>query len=144
MAQREERSKAALVVDDEPTVRTVMTAILEAHGFEVLNASDGLEAWQMVQECPQSIGLVVTDLMMPRMNGLELLRHLQAGYPDLPVVLVSGMAPPGLAAYLGDRVGFLEKPFTAKALFEMIDATMQPKWIATEMPGERAGGAVVL
>ncbi|MGC8826942.1 MAG: response regulator [Anaerolineae bacterium] len=81
--------KSVLVVDDEADIREALRIILEADGYQVLEAGDGLEALQMVQRARPD--LVILDIMMPRMDGLEVLRRLEAD-PEtagLPVIFLS-------------------------------------------------------
>ncbi len=82
-------SKLVLVVDDEPEIRDVLRIILEAEGYQVLEAGDGLEAVQAAQQARPD--LIILDIMMPRLDGLEALRRLEAD-PDtagLPVIFLS-------------------------------------------------------
>jgi two-component system chemotaxis sensor kinase CheA len=85
----ETRRRRILVVDDSPLTRELLSSLLEAVGYEVINATDGAEAFDLVQKDP--VEMVVTDLEMPRMDGLELTRRLKA-HPtlrSLPVVIVT-------------------------------------------------------
>lgn len=90
LAQQEEVASKVLVVDDQFTVRELQRSILEAAGYQVQTASDGLEALTCLDSDPQ-ISLMVTDLDMPRMGGIELLQTLRAAPSPstLPVVVVS-------------------------------------------------------
>ena len=80
-----------------------------------------MEALELLQECPH-IGLVFTDVVMPRMGGAELSRRLQASYPHTPVLFTSGY-PRSILAESGldnPDLEFLQKPYTTKALLEKI------------------------
>lgn len=82
-------SKSVLVVDDEPDIRDLLRITLEAEGYEVFEAGDGLEAIHMVRQAQPD--LVILDIMMPHMDGLEVLRRLEAD-PEtagLPVIFLS-------------------------------------------------------
>ncbi|RMD80333.1 MAG: hybrid sensor histidine kinase/response regulator [Gammaproteobacteria bacterium] len=86
-------AKRILVVDDSPTVREVERQLLEAHGYEVEQAVDGLDGWNLLREPPggRPFDLVITDVDMPRMDGIELVRMVRAD-PELyrlPVMIVS-------------------------------------------------------
>ena len=87
LAQKDEAASKVLVVDDQFTVRELQRSILEAAGYHVQTASDGLEALTCLDSDPQ-ISLMVTDIDMPKMGGLELLRTLRAAPSpsSLPVV----------------------------------------------------------
>jgi len=88
---RLERRKTVLVVDDSPKMLEVAGLLLGEAGFEVLKASDGVEALEITRE--RHPDLVVLDLLMPRMNGFEVLRQMQQDerIRDTPVVVISGL-----------------------------------------------------
>ena len=91
-----------LVVDDELVVRSVAEAILKKHGYEVLSAADGMEALDMLARHDGLIDLVLMDMTMPRLSGMDTFRHMRKGQaPNIPVVICSG--------YLVDLAGFLEE-----------------------------------
>ena len=77
-----------LVVDDEPSIRFVVGAILEQHGYSVEVAEDGFAALRKMQETMPD--LVITDMRMPNMNGFELLSVLRTRFPGLPTIAISG------------------------------------------------------
>lgn len=83
-----EVSKRILIVDDEPNIRLVLTAVLEQAGYAVAAAEDGFAALHNLQQSMPD--LVVTDLRMPNMNGFELLSVLRTRFPELPTVAISG------------------------------------------------------
>jgi two-component system, cell cycle sensor histidine kinase and response regulator CckA len=101
-----------LVVDDEELVRTMLIRTMEAQNYLVYAAADGIEAISIVEK-NLPIDLVVADVSMPRMDGRELALELAKRYPQLPVVLISGV-------YLGGGTDLpgpvLPKPFTPMAL----------------------------
>ena len=117
-----------LLVDDEDTVRRYGSRVLEKHGFTVLCAATGAEALAAAQSHDGEIHLLLTDVMMPGMNGCDLAEQMLARRPSLRVLFVSGYAEDALADQLS-RVGqaaFLGKPFKPKALVakvrEVLDA----------------------
>jgi CheY-like chemotaxis protein len=77
-----------LIVDDEPDIREVTSAMLAEDGYEVLTARDGQEALEILPQFRPD--LVVTDLRMPRLSGFELLKVVRERFPRLPVIAVSG------------------------------------------------------
>jgi hypothetical protein len=83
--------RRVLVVDDEEAIRLVTRAALERHGFEVVTARDGAEGWALFQADPRRFCASLIDLMMPRMNGRQLVRQMRELAPDLPVVFSSGL-----------------------------------------------------
>ena len=79
-----------LVVDDEEAVRSVVARSLQAEGYEVLRAREGREALRELEEIGGAVDLVITDLVMPGVGGVQLARELALRYPDLPLVWMSG------------------------------------------------------
>jgi two-component system chemotaxis sensor kinase CheA len=86
--------KRVLVVDDSITTRTLEASVLEAAGYEVATAVDGADAWRALQE--RGADLVVSDVEMPRMDGLQLCETIRASqrFRELPVVLVTALETP--------------------------------------------------
>jgi two-component system cell cycle sensor histidine kinase/response regulator CckA len=114
---RSSRGLAILVVDDEAAVRRFAARVLERDGFGVLEAVDGLEALEMVRDQRVSVGAVVSDIVMPRMNGVELMDALSVTHPDLPVLLMSGYATAALSEMgIASPCGILPKPFPPERL----------------------------
>jgi CheY-like chemotaxis protein len=113
----------ALVVEDEDAVRSVTAGILQAAGFTVLEARDGVDALARAEGQP--VRVLVADMVMPRMNGLELARRLREDRPDLGVLFVSGY--PGdhqLLNTLPPRTVFIQKPFRSVELTERVHALL--------------------
>jgi two-component system cell cycle sensor histidine kinase/response regulator CckA len=112
-------SARILIVDDEPAVRRFAARALLEEGFLVQEAGDGVEALGLIRT--MSVSVVVTDVVMPRLNGVELLRELSATYPDLPVILMSGYAAAQLEGMgIAAPCGILVKPFGADRLVEEV------------------------
>jgi PAS domain S-box-containing protein len=110
-----------LLVDDEPGVRTVAARALARAGHELVVAASGLEALDLL-DAEQPIDLLITDLAMPGMNGLELAERVHERHPELPVLYISGYADQVLAAVRPTDGSFevLEKPFTPAELTERV------------------------
>lgn len=83
-------SQYCLIVDDEPRLRQVMVHLMRSDGFQCLEAGNGLEALEQIE--PHDVTLVLSDLRMPRMDGIELLRELRARHPDTAVVMITAVA----------------------------------------------------
>lgn len=108
---------SVLVVDDEIAVRRFACRVLQREGYEVVEASDGAEALELIRAPRHSFGVVVSDIVMPRMNGVELLQALAVSHPDLPVILMSGYATSALAELgIAAPCGIIPKPFPAERL----------------------------
>jgi CheY-like chemotaxis protein len=107
-----------LVVDDEPQIVKVCARLLRRFGYEVLTASGGREAIELVHRFGAKISLVLLDMTMPEMSGRQTYETLQKIMPGLKVLLCSGCSIEGQAQELLDRGcnGFIQKPFEAVAL----------------------------
>jgi DNA-binding NtrC family response regulator len=102
-----------LVVDDNESVRTILAESLAYQGFRVSTAADGQHAWELVQHMPFSYDLVLTDMQMPAMNGMELLSKIMLESPWIKVIVMTGAQDPDLTieAELLGAVTVLSKPF---------------------------------
>jgi CheY-like chemotaxis protein len=110
--------EVVLVVEDEDGIREVARRILERRGYEVLTASGGTEALELVGARDAPIDLVITDVIMPRMMGPELAREIAALRPSTRIIYMSGYAQPLVGSdqgVPGDTI-LIEKPFTEHAL----------------------------
>lgn len=103
--------KKVLVVDDSETVRQQVTQALQGAGYPVLEAWDGVEGLSMATE-DTSVSMVILDVNMPRMNGLEMLDKLRDARPDVPVLVLTTEAQPSLIerARKAGAKGWLVKP----------------------------------
>lgn len=100
-----------LVVDDEPGVRLIIRRLLDGQGYQVHEAGDGVQALELVRAAPDLLDLVVSDLAMPRLNGIQLVQVLSVETPEIPFVLISGYAAPELAEFgIVAPCGMLAKP----------------------------------
>jgi two-component system, chemotaxis family, chemotaxis protein CheY len=111
--------KKVLVVDDSPTVRQQVSLALKQAGFEVLEATDGADGVAKVGSDP-SIGMVILDVNMPRMNGLEMLETIKAGGQNagLAVIMLTSEGQQSLIdrAKKAGAKGWIVKPFKAELL----------------------------
>jgi two-component system cell cycle sensor histidine kinase/response regulator CckA len=105
-----------LLVDDEDAVRFLMARVLKDKGYRVILAEDGLVAWQLLQRAMGSIDVVVTDVVMPRMNGIDLAARI-AGLSQAPPLVMTSAHPYNRAIL--DHP-FLPKPFLAEQLTTLI------------------------
>ena len=118
-----------LVVEDTDDLRRMICQILQHHGYNVLEAADGAEALQVYEGYCKNIHLVLTDIMMPRMNGHELAEQIRQRQPVPRVIFMSGYTDDPLVRPLGRLAVFLAKPFTPVALAskvrEVLDGPVQ-------------------
>ena len=116
--------RTVLVVDDDPMVRSFEVQLLSSQGYNVLQAESGAEALRLADTA--TIHLLLTDFLMPDVDGLELTRKFRTVHPETPVLMVSGSLPPtdnrieNLA-----RFGFLPKPFAFDELLEKVRTLIQ-------------------
>ena len=120
-------SAVVLLVEDEEAVRRGGKRMLETRGYTVHEAGSGTEALEIMEELEGKVDIVVSDVVMPEMDGPSLLRELRKSYPDLKFIFVSGYAEDAFAKNLpaDAKFGFLPKPFSLKqlavAVREMLD-----------------------
>ena len=106
-----------LVVDDERAVRRFASRILQQDGHTVYEAGDGAEALELLERGTIPVELVVSDIVMPRLNGVELMRALALTHPGVPVILMSAYAQGELAEMgVAAPCGVVPKPFPAERL----------------------------
>jgi CheY-like chemotaxis protein len=109
--------ESILVVDDEPSVRRFASRVLREAGFGVREAADGQDALSLIRSGAVELDAVVSDIVMPRMNGVELLRSLSLERPRLPVILMSGYDMNQLTTLgIVTPCGVLSKPFPPELL----------------------------
>lgn len=117
--------KTILLVEDEDMLRGLIRELLEIKGYAVLCASQGLEALELVTASSASLDLVLTDVVMPHMNGFELVEELRKIYPALRVIFMSGYTGSSNSSIHKSLefpgVAFLEKPFRLHALISKIE-----------------------
>ncbi len=118
-----------LLVDDDAAVRQFARTVLERAGFQLMCASNGLEALQLYESYAARIDLLLTDLDMPEMGGLELFKRVSSTHPSVRVLIMSGGPPASNPAFR--HYPFLGKPFRPG---ELVDAV----GIALEQSKERA------
>jgi CheY-like chemotaxis protein len=119
-------TETILVVEDDVGVRHLAVRVLVSYGYHVLEAANGPEALQVSERFEKPIDLLLTDVVMPKMNGRELVDRLRGQRPGMPVLYMSGYAdnaisqigalPPGMA--------FLPKPFSVEELIRKVRVLM--------------------
>jgi len=117
---------AVLVVDDEVIVRETAKAMLEASGFSVLTANDGVEAVETFRVHRESIRLVLLDMTMPRMSGEKAFDELRRIDPSVRVILSSGFSEQDATTrFTGEGLaGFIQKPYRPEKLLEIVRAAL--------------------
>jgi two-component system cell cycle sensor histidine kinase/response regulator CckA len=117
-----------LLVEDEEGLRSLNARGLRSRGYTVVEASNGIEALEALDERDGAIDLVVSDVVMPEMDGPTLLRKMRGKNPDLKIIFVSGYAEDAFAKSLeeNEKFDFLAKPFALSALVAKVKETMAP------------------
>jgi two-component system cell cycle sensor histidine kinase/response regulator CckA len=116
-----------LLVEDDPQVRTLAKAVLVRKGYIVIDASDAEDALRLAAQQTGPLDLLLTDVMMPGMNGRLLVEKMSERYPGLRVLYMSGYTDDAIVQYgvVTSGVAFLQKPFTpaalARAVREVLD-----------------------
>ena len=124
MAQQPRR---ILVVDDDPNVRQICVRVLRSAGYDAYEAGDGAAALDFVRESPEKPDLVLSDIVMPRLNGVQLLEALSALHPGLPVLLMTGYAMDALREQgISVPCGVLAKPFAPEHLLSEVHRCLYP------------------
>ena len=110
-----------LVVDDERAVRRFASRILQQDGHTVYEAEDGADALELIERGSIPLELVISDIIMPRLNGVELMKALAVTHPGIPVILMSAYAQGELAEKgVLAPCGVVPKPFPAERLVEEV------------------------
>lgn len=122
-----EHSIRILVVDDDERMRELLLDTLSALGYETIGAKDGEEALVLLED--EKVDLVITDIMMPKMNGATLLERIKGKNPQLPVVLITGYNYIYPMEQMIDKgaSGFISKPFRIGRVEELISKVLNTK-----------------
>jgi two-component system cell cycle sensor histidine kinase/response regulator CckA len=121
-------SETVLVVEDADALRKLAVTLIEQYGYQVLSASNGVEALELMQECNRKIDLLLTDVIMPGLGGHALAQRLALLYPGLKVLYMSGHTDSSIGQHgvLEAGISLLHKPFTEEELVrkmrEVLDA----------------------
>jgi two-component system, response regulator FlrC len=112
-----------LLVDDEERYREHIARVLTKAGYEVLEAGDGIEALSLLEK--SKIDLVLSDILMPGLNGYALVARLRAKWPAMPVILTTGFLP-AAKTMMNGSVDFIPKPINAETLVDLIHRRISP------------------
>jgi CheY-like chemotaxis protein len=111
-------TETILLAEDEASVRAVARRILERSGYRVVDVATGAEALRVCEDTSCVIDLLITDMVMPEMNGRELVEHARTLRPEMPVLFMSGYTDDVISrqTFFGADTLYLQKPFTPDAL----------------------------
>jgi CheY-like chemotaxis protein len=118
-----------VLIDDDPALRSVMRKVLERAGHAVADAENGVKGIALVERVRPD--LVITDLVMPEKEGIETILELRDGFPDLPIIAVSGadggeVEGPLVDASLFGAAAVLAKPFSIAQFLEVVESVLPP------------------
>jgi CheY-like chemotaxis protein len=119
--QAQQASGTILVVEDEPATLKITQILLESWGYHVLQANGATQALEIFEKSRSSIQLVLTDVMMPGMSGVQLAEKLREADPHVRIIYMSGYHNVGLVHTENRRVAFLQKPFSPERLAKMVE-----------------------
>jgi len=121
-----------VVADDEPRLRQVLVRLMTSDGFTCLEAGDGEEALQQLEKVPAQ--LLLTDLRMPRLDGIELLKRARAAYPDLAVILITAVADVdvALSCLASGAMDYLTKPFHLEEVRARVAQALEKRSLIVE------------
>jgi CheY-like chemotaxis protein len=120
-------SQTVLVVDDEPLVRSVISRLLEEWGFNAIEAADGEEALRLAQAEKGNLALVVTDVLMPHLDGHEFARMFRPLYPSVPILFITGHSQRDLDALSTKGEQLLFKPFGPDVFLEAVARLLESR-----------------
>ncbi len=117
-------AKKILIVDDNPNMSSLLCEMLEVFDYESVRANDGTQALNELQN--GQFSMVITDMRMPNMTGLELLKEVKSRYPKIPVVLISGYSVNEIEARAEDirPDGFLGKPLMMSDIERLLNTLL--------------------
>lgn len=145
-------AKTVLVVDDNPELHNLISFALKKEGYEVLNARDAFAGLDFIEK--QAVDLVLLDVMMPKMDGLEMLSRLRAHNKSLRVIIMTALSTPeaAISAMRDQASDFLSKPFDVNQLLSAVEnafrlapekinievLSARPEWIELRVPCDPA------
>lgn len=112
-----------LVIDDQESMRSIISQMLKDKGHAVTTANDGEEGLNLFNQDPASFNLILADVNMPRIDGFEFLKEVKSAHPQTPVILITGINEDA-AKYMGKEYradGVIKKPFKVEAVLAEIE-----------------------
>lgn len=130
-----------LIAEDAVPIRKMVCAMLAQSGYQCLEAGDGGEAYELIIAAPARIDLLLTDVIMPNVGGIELSRRVSRLHPEIRILFMSGYSDdPVVRGIERCPAVFLAKPFTAATLLDKVRATLDAPW--SGLPEVNSGAGV--
>jgi PAS domain S-box-containing protein len=122
ITKAEGQGETVLLAEDENALRESISTYLNQHGYNVLEATDGADALRVAKEHAETIQVLITDVILPKLSGAELAREVATMSPNAMTLYISGYTDRGLVEYdpADPTVGFLQKPFALRVLLEKL------------------------
>jgi DNA-binding response OmpR family regulator len=116
------KTKNILVVDDEPAILQLVAETFAAPEFHIYTAKDGVEALRLIDDSSTAIDILLVDVVMPRLNGPELVRVILSYHPEIKIIFMSGYSDNVLDQYgiVASRIRYIKKPFTPDILVQAV------------------------
>ena len=121
------RNKNILVVEDEESILTLISRVLQKSSYNVVTAENGNKALEEVEKNPLNFDLLITDVVMPGMNGHDLNDRLREIYPEIKTIFMSGYTANIIAdsGILDEGINFLQKPFSVNQLIDKVNEVFE-------------------
>ena len=127
MADSTNSKGTILIVDDEPNVLWFISKICQPMGYVTLTAGSGMEGLKVIQECGEKIDLVLLDLKMPGMGGIEVLKSIRKHQPDMPVIVLTALHDKKEECEKLGIAAFMKKPYSLEDLYQRIENIIESK-----------------
>ena len=121
--ERRLQGRHLLVVDDEPSIRALVKCLLEIEGCRVTETASATEALRLLPE--SEVDMLITDIQMPLVTGLELAQAVREKRPEIPILLMSASPPPQFFGNISAHCLFLEKPFSFQSLMGKVQQALK-------------------
>jgi response regulator RpfG family c-di-GMP phosphodiesterase len=131
---KEEADIQILVVEDEEALGEILCSLLEERGYQATHASNGIQALARLKTAGAQWQLVLSDIVMPEMNGIQFLQQARLLYPDLPVIMLSALHDIRIAmeAMRGGAYDYVVKPFEKDQLYLAVDRALERQRLLAE------------